>query len=220
MKTFLVAVVLGFVLSPGSLLRRNATHLTENVASKVDVSARVLFVDMAGFPARWKPSENNRQARLTMDANAKSCALSLPSPEGAWNVVWSNGLVSNPQGSWPSVEAMLSGACGVFMASSSKGDVKVALEHFLSSLKVNMKVSRLELVEREVVYAVGAAGERTAQYWIDKEDFSARGLRWADSAGVLWELRFKKSGGFFEAMELRREGQMALRLLAQSPKNR
>jgi hypothetical protein len=220
MKTFLVAVVLGFVLSPGSLLRRNATHLAENTASKVDVSARLLFVDMAGFPARWKPSENNRQAQLTMDANAKKCTLHLPSPEGTWNVVWSNGLVSSAQGSWPSVEALLSGVCGVFMASASKGDVRAPLEQFLSSLKVNVKVSRLELIEREVVYAVGEAKERAAQYWIDKEDFAVRGLRWADAAGVLWELRFKKGGGFFEAMELRREGQTALRLLAEKPKGR
>jgi len=220
MKTFLLAVVLGFVLSPNSLLRRNATHLTENVASKVDMEARLLFVDMAGFPARWNPSENNRQARLTMDANAQSCALSLPSPEGAWNFVWHNGVISNTQGSWPLVEAMLSGVCGVFMVSATKGDARAALERFLSSLKVNVKTSRLELVEREVLYALGAAGERAPQYWMDKEDFSVRGLKWLDAAGMLWELRFQEGGVFFQTMELRREGQMALRVLAQRPQDR
>ena len=220
MKTLLMAVVLSFVLSPGSLLRRNATHLTENTASKVDVSARLLLMDTAGFPAQWNPSENNRAARLTMEAAAKKCTLSLPLPEGAWTLVWQNGLVSNSRGSGPAVEALLSGVCGLFMAASTPGDTRAELEKFLSALKVSVKTSRLELIEREVLYALGAAGERTPQYWVGKEDFAARGLRWLDASGVLWELRFKRSESFFREAELWREGKMALKLLADSPKDR
>jgi len=214
MKTLLAAVVLGFVLSPASLLRRNAAHLTENVASKVEVAVRLLWVDTAGLPPRFNPSDNNLKAQLTMDANVKSCTLSLPLPEGAWNVVWHNGVVSNAQGSWPALEALLSGVCGVFMAGTSKGDVRAALERFLASQKVKVKVSRLELVDKEVLYALGAEGKRAPQYWIGKEDFAARGLKWEDATGVLWELRFKESSSFFQTMELRREGHMALRVLA------
>jgi len=216
MKTFLMAVVLGFVLSPTSLLRRNATHLAELPAAKLDFSARLLFLDAAVFPGHPKAVGNPLRAQWTMDANAKSCALSLPSPEGTWNVVWKNGLVSNSREKAPAVEAMLSGVCGIFSANAAGGEVRVALERFLSSLKVNIKTSRLELLEREVVYAIGEAGARAPQYWIDKEDFSVRGLKWADAAGVLWELQFKKRGPFWEAIEVWREGQMVLRALAES----
>jgi len=216
MKTFLLTVVMGFVLSPSALLRRNAAHVTERTPSKVEVSARLLFLDTTGFPARWNMAENNLNAQLAMDARTQSCALSLPSPEGGWNVTWKEGLVSSAQGSWPSLEALLSGVCGFFMAASSKGEARAALERLLSSLKVETKTSRLELLEREVLYAIGAEGKRAPQYWIGKEDFAARGLKWLDAAGVLWELRFKKSEGFFHSIELRREGQVSLRLMAQT----
>ncbi|MCL2013223.1 MAG: hypothetical protein FWG75_10615 [Cystobacterineae bacterium] len=216
MKTVLIALALGFVLSPNTLLRRNAAWLAGNAPSKAELSAKLLPTGVVELPPGLKAEGNNLGAKWSIDTQAQSCGLHVPSAEGAWEFVWKNGLVVKTREGWPAVEAMLLGSCGVWVAHAS--EARGALEKFLSSLKINMRASRLELMEREVVYALGEAGARTPQYWIGKDDFSVRGLRWLDAEGVLWELRYKKGDSFPYALEVWREGQMALRVLTAAAK--
>jgi len=217
LKTLLTAVVLSFILSPSALLRRNAAWLAERSAAKAEFSAKLLLAEL---PEGMKSAGNNLQAKLSIDANAQGCVLSMPSLEGGLlkEYTWKRGVISKTQEGGPEVEALLVGICGLWAAGGGGGETRLALERFLTSLGINLKVSELSLLEREVVYALGEAGERSPQYWISKEDYAARGLRWVDAGGALWELRLKKGEKLLEAMELWREGRLALRVWTEAPK--
>ncbi|MCL2314082.1 MAG: hypothetical protein FWC28_02360, partial [Proteobacteria bacterium] len=121
MKTFLIAVVLSFVLAPSALLRRNAAWLAEHPAAKLEYSTQLLATH---FPIDIKPAGGSLQGKWQIDAKAQSCTLVLSLPGGEERAyTWKGGVEVKAQGGggWPEVEALLWGACGIWAAGVGGG---------------------------------------------------------------------------------------------------
>jgi hypothetical protein len=185
MKAILAAMVLGFVMPPGSVLKRYA-------AARDDLTVTSLRIEgLATLP----PSTAKRIAPslgvswsagdLTLPAVASirfpgRCRLDVMSPDGSKKVsaIWVNGKVRAEGGDLFDLGEAFAHACALLTArNAGEGSTREQLTRYIQRQKVDTAVSSLGRFAGGVALVVGQRNEGAGQLWVSKDRFVPVRLR-------------------------------------------
>jgi hypothetical protein len=147
------------------------------------------------------------------------CRFDVSSIEGGRFAAVTSGGKPRVEGATPApVSLALEHLCVLLASrSSSAGEAKELLMRHLGQLKIDVGQTSLARFGGQVVYVIGAPGERTPQLWVYKDLFLPARLRFADAQGAFWDLRLldytsPATGEWFpRTVELAKENEVVLR---------
>lgn len=198
MKAVLLALALGYLLPPYSILRRLAENRDELALNglKVEGNAAVGPSSAREVAALLGVDWQSGELMLNFTASMKfpgRCRLELSSLESTkvLAAVSSNGKRRNEGGELPALQLATDEICGLLaLRGAGEGDSRAAVERHLAALKVNAKVTSLGRFRGTVAYVLGDTTDGAAQLWIYKDRFSPARVRLTDDKQIAWDLHF------------------------------
>lgn len=241
MKRFIaVSVVLAsltagaYVLPGGSILRRMATAREEKRLSAFRVEGSVIFsataVPEAGAALNVPTERPDLQGDGVLSVKIPGrCRFDVSSPESSNKsaTVLVSGRKRVEGKELTAVSALVAQVCALLAQDAgSVQDTKLALEQYLQGLGIDTKRTSLARFGGEVAYVLGDPAEGKPQFWVYKDAFRAARVRYNDTAGTAWDVRFvdytaPATGDWMpRTVEVWRAGQRVVRFTALKADNR
>ncbi|RKH10464.1 hypothetical protein D7Y13_36145 [Corallococcus praedator] len=241
MKRFIaVSVVLAsltagaYVLPGGSILRRMATAREEKRLSAFRVEGSVIFsstaVPEAGAVLNVPTERTDLQGDGVLSVKIPGrCRFDVSSPESSNKAatVQVSGRKRVEGKELPAVSVLVAQVCALLAQDAgSVQDTKLALEAYLQGLGIDTKRTSLARFGGEVAYVLGDPAEGKPQFWVYKDAFRAARVRYNDTAGTAWDVRFvdytaPATGDWMpRTVEVWKAGQRVVRFTALKADNR
>lgn len=187
-----------YVLPGGSILRRMATAREEKHLAAFRVEGSVIFsssgVQEAGAALNVPTDRPELQGDGVLSVKVPGrCRFDASSPDSSLKsaTVQVNGRKRVEGKELPSVSVLVANVCALLAQDAgSAQDTRVAQESYLQGLGINTKVTSLARFGGEVAYVLGDPAEGKPQFWVYKDAFRAARVRYTDSAGAAWDVRF------------------------------
>jgi hypothetical protein len=198
LRTFVVSLALAYIMPSFSVLKRlagNRDDLTL-VGLKMDglgaVSPAIARGVADDLGTQWSSGELTLTAQFSVRFPGR-CRLDLSSPDTT-KVITSanaNGKKRHEGPAFAAAQVAVDEACALLgPRSGGDGETRAALEKHLSSLKVNMKETRLGRFAGTVAFVIGEKADTAPQLWVYKDKFVPARLKFTDETGAQWDLRF------------------------------
>ena len=216
-----------YVLPAWSILRRMGEARDDAGVSNLRVDGAVAFF---GPFSRDAAAVLHLAARVPDVQSEGAILLKVPGRcrMEAWGVdgskvaaVFSNGRKRVEGPLLAPLAAAVEATCpAVAIRSSSTTEQRVALEHYLEALKIDIRHPWLGRLGGQVAFVLGAPGDLAPQFWVYKDTFEPARIRWADGQQAIWEVgwldyRSPTTGDLFpRIMEVYRNGELGLRFTA------
>jgi hypothetical protein len=189
----LAAVVQAYILPGSSILRRMAERRDDSQVNALKVEGTASFFGAAipdaaaalGLGGEGAELQVNGAVMLKVPGRCRVEASSLESGRRA--AAMEAGGKKKVDGS-PLVplQVALDALCPLLGSRGTEG----SFERLLSSLKIDSKETSLARFGGQVAYVLGAQGEGQPQLWIYKDTFQPARLKFNDTAGQAWDVRF------------------------------
>ncbi|RKG80972.1 hypothetical protein [Corallococcus terminator] len=241
MKRFIAVFVVlasltagAYVLPGGSILRRMANAREEKRLSAFRVEGSVIFsstaVPEAGAALNVPTERPDLQGDGVLSVKIPGrCRFDVSSPESSNKAatVQVSGRKRVEGKELPAVSVLVAQVCAILAQDAgSVQDTKLALEAYLQGLGVDTKRTSLARFGGDVAYVLGDPAEGKPQFWVYKDAFRAARVRYTDTAGIAWDVRFvdytaPATGDWMpRTVEVWRAGQRVVRFTALKADNR
>jgi hypothetical protein len=189
---------LGYILPGWSILRRTAETRDKTNLTGLRVDGTAFFYGAAAEQAGQAltgaaPIRPELQVNATLLFRMPGrCRLELSSPEGGRAVMISASGRKRTEGQdLPTAAAALEHVCAILGSrGSSESETLRALDRHVRTFQVEVKSTALGRFGGEVAYVLGGLEPTRSQFWIYKDAFQPARLRFADSQGYTWDVRF------------------------------
>ncbi|CAM3559494.1 hypothetical protein G4177_05875 [Corallococcus sp. ZKHCc1 1396] len=223
-----------YVLPGGSILRRMSAAREEKRLSAFRVEGSVIFsstaVAEAGAALNVPTERPDLQGDGVLSVKIPGrCRFDASTPESSNKVstVQVSGRKRVEGKELPAVSVLVAQVCAILAQDAgSVQDTKLAMEAYLQGLGVDTKRTSLARFGGEVTYVLGDPTEGKPQFWVYKDAFRPARVRYTDSAGTAWDVRFvdytaPATGDWMpRTVEVWRAGQRVVRFTALKADNR
>ena len=192
----------GYILPGGAILRRMATARNDLTVTSLKVEGALTYYGPGVQPAATALATPSERTELTSDGalyikSSGRCRAEASVPEGTRvAVVHAQGRKRLEGAEIPALSVAIEQVCAILSArAGSDQETRGLVERHLRGLGIDPKVTSLARLGNHVAYVLGDAGEGKPQFWVYKEGFRPARLRYKDTAGTAWDVRFLDYGG-------------------------
>jgi len=198
MRALLLVITVGYVMPSYSILKRVANQrddltLTALKLDGLGAAGPTVSRELAStLGTAWASGELSMSASWSLRFPGR-CRLELTSTESTKSLaaISNNGKKRAEGPTFAAAQVALDQVCALLvLRSGTEGETREAINKHLSSLKVDTHQVALGRFAGTVAFILGERKEGSAQFWVYKERFLPARVRFADEAGVAWDVRF------------------------------